>query len=221
MGKKTYCCYIDLKKAYDTVWRIGLWHRLWKKGIRGKMWKTLKNFYRETWTRIKINGKMTKEFKTDKGVKQGGVLSPILFSIYINKLIEKLRETGGKKNWEEAEKLQRKIARYILKAKQNVNNNFIEGELVWMTLKNRRIMLRLRFWRKILRMKKERLPKKIYRKEIEENRKNSWTTETKEILKTIGLQECWESQYTEETEEKWNKKIKTALENMENKKWET
>ena len=91
--KKTYCCYIDLKKAYDTVWRVGLWHRLWKKGIRGKMWKTLKNFYRETWTRIRINGKMTKEFKTEKGVKQGGVLSPILFSIYINKLIEKLRET--------------------------------------------------------------------------------------------------------------------------------
>jgi len=71
---------------------------------------------------------------------------------------------GGKKNWEEAEKLQRKIARYILKAKQNVNNNFIEGELVWMTLKNRRIMLRLRFWRKILNEKRKTAKKKYTEK---------------------------------------------------------
>merc|ERR1719273_111544 len=91
--KKTYCCYIDLKKAYDTVWRTGLWHRLWKKGIKGKMWKTLKNFYRKTITRIRINGVMTEEFVTEKGVKQGGVLSPILFSIYRNELIEELKDT--------------------------------------------------------------------------------------------------------------------------------
>merc|ERR1712228_609555 len=70
---------------------------------------------------------------------------------------------GGEKKWEEAERLQRKIARFILKTKKNVNNNFLEGELNWMTLENRRIMLRLRYWRKILRMKKERLTQQIYR----------------------------------------------------------
>ena len=127
---------------------------------------------------------------------------------------------GGRRRWEEAEKLQRKIARYILKAKKNVNNSYIEGELNWMSLENRRITLRLRYWRKILRMKKERLTKKIYRKEIKENRKDSWTAKTKEILKDIGLYESWESQYTAETAEKWEKKIEETLENKEKEKWE-
>merc|ERR1712228_881650 len=63
----------------------------------------IKNFYRKTWTKIRINGKLTEEFETNKGVKQGGVLSPIRFSIYINKLIEELKATklgidiGGEK----------------------------------------------------------------------------------------------------------------------------
>merc|ERR1712228_1163350 len=54
----------------------------------------IKNFYRKTWTKIRFNGKFTEEFETDKGVKQGGVLSPILFSIYINKLVEELKATN-------------------------------------------------------------------------------------------------------------------------------
>ena len=41
--KKTYCCYINLKKAHDTVWKAGLCHRMWEKGIKGKMCRVVKN----------------------------------------------------------------------------------------------------------------------------------------------------------------------------------
>ena len=27
-GKATYCCFIDVRKAYDRVWRTGLWKRV-------------------------------------------------------------------------------------------------------------------------------------------------------------------------------------------------
>ena len=32
VGQKTYCCFIDLKKAFPSVWRNGLWKRLWARG---------------------------------------------------------------------------------------------------------------------------------------------------------------------------------------------
>ena len=78
------------QKAYDTVWRKGLWKCLWDKGIRGKMWRVLKDFYRATRCKIRVGKGLTEEFSVEKGVKQGAVLSPILFSIFINTLVEKL-----------------------------------------------------------------------------------------------------------------------------------
>ena len=37
-GKKTFCFFLDIKKAYDTVWRDGLWYRMRDMGIQGKLW---------------------------------------------------------------------------------------------------------------------------------------------------------------------------------------
>ena len=45
-GKKgTYCCFIDVKKAFDRVFRAGLWQRIADEGIKGKMWRVLKSIY--------------------------------------------------------------------------------------------------------------------------------------------------------------------------------
>ena len=41
--KNNYCCFIDLKKAFDRVWRNGLWKALWEAGIQGKMWRIINN----------------------------------------------------------------------------------------------------------------------------------------------------------------------------------
>ena len=85
--KRTFCCYIDVKKAYDTVWWNGLWKRLWDIGVKGKMWRVLRDMYRDSKCKIRVGGGLTKEFAVEKGVKQGGVLSPLLFSIFINEII--------------------------------------------------------------------------------------------------------------------------------------
>ena len=34
-GKKTYAFFLDVQKAYDTVWRNGLWVKLWDLGVKG------------------------------------------------------------------------------------------------------------------------------------------------------------------------------------------
>jgi hypothetical protein len=41
----TYAAFIDVKKAYDTVWRDGMWKRLWDEGVRGRVWRVIKNMY--------------------------------------------------------------------------------------------------------------------------------------------------------------------------------
>ena len=44
-GKKTFLSFLDIKKAHDTVWRDGLWYRVWEMGIQGKLWCVIRNIY--------------------------------------------------------------------------------------------------------------------------------------------------------------------------------
>ena len=39
-GKKTFCFFLDIKKAYD-----GLWYKMWEMGIQGKLWRVIRNIY--------------------------------------------------------------------------------------------------------------------------------------------------------------------------------
>ena len=94
IGKWTYCCFIDLRKAYNRVWRNGLWKRLWDEGIRGKMWRVCKKIYEKTQSCVLVGQERTEFFDVELGVRQGCVLSPILFSIYINTLAKEIAESG-------------------------------------------------------------------------------------------------------------------------------
>jgi hypothetical protein len=93
-GMKIFCCFIDIKKAYDRVFRAGLWKMVWDKGIRGKMWRVLKCLYGEVESCVLINGMKTDWFPVRVGVRQGCVLSPVLFAIFIDGVAEELRELG-------------------------------------------------------------------------------------------------------------------------------
>ena len=48
------------------------------------MIKLIKNMYDKTRQSLKMNNTITREFKTYRGVRQGCILSPILFNIFIN-----------------------------------------------------------------------------------------------------------------------------------------
>ena len=43
--KKTYAFFLDIQKAYDTVWCDGLWSKLWDTGVNGRMWCVIKKMY--------------------------------------------------------------------------------------------------------------------------------------------------------------------------------
>lgn len=81
--KKTYCCFLDIQKAYDRVWREGLWMKMYKYGIRGKMWRVIKNMYRRVESCVLVNGKTTNFFEIEVGVRQGCMISPMLFLLLL------------------------------------------------------------------------------------------------------------------------------------------
>ena len=40
------CFLLDVPKAYDTLWRNGLWLKLWDMGVKGRMWRVIKKYMR-------------------------------------------------------------------------------------------------------------------------------------------------------------------------------
>jgi hypothetical protein len=89
--KKTCCCFLDIRKAYDTVFREGVWEGLWVKGIGGKMWRVLKNLYQEVGSCVRLGKEKTDWFNLEIGLRQGCILSPILFSVFIDGLAQEVK----------------------------------------------------------------------------------------------------------------------------------
>lgn len=89
-AKLSYVIFIDLRKAYDLVWREALWVRLHDAGIQGKMLRMMKAMYEDTGAAVRMNGQVSGRFPIEIGLKQGGVLSPMQFDVFIDPLIQAL-----------------------------------------------------------------------------------------------------------------------------------
>lgn len=83
-----YICFIDFSAAFDTVWRNALLYKLTQIGIGGQFLKTICSMYSSVSFAVKCNDKLTDSFNTSVGVKQGCVLSPIFFNIFLSDLPE-------------------------------------------------------------------------------------------------------------------------------------
>ncbi|XP_077862562.1 uncharacterized protein LOC144344539, partial [Saccoglossus kowalevskii] len=88
--EKIFCCFVDLRKCVDTVWRTALQYKLLKNNINGQVYNIMKMMYKNMDFVIKLGDVITPHFKIDNGVKQGCPLSPTLFNIFMNDFIEGL-----------------------------------------------------------------------------------------------------------------------------------
>ena len=75
---------MDFKKAFDNVWRDGLYYKLLKAGVNCDNVKIIKSMYDKTQLCLKMNGNLSNPILAKKGVKQGCVLSSLLFNIFVN-----------------------------------------------------------------------------------------------------------------------------------------
>ena len=86
-GKYLYTCFVDLRKAFDSVPRSKLFHSLLKDySIGGKFLKILREIYKDNNIFVKLSDGLLQPFTTTISVKQGCVLSPLLFNLYIDKI---------------------------------------------------------------------------------------------------------------------------------------
>ena len=353
------------KKVFSSVWRNGLWKRLWDEGMRGKMWRIIRNIYEKTESCVLVGDEKTEYFEVEVGVQQGCILSPTLFSIYINSMAKEINQSrigievlgmkvaillyaddivliagsagelqrgmriitrwgrkwqcrfnrgksqvvvfgsrkridgewmlgGGKveqvdsykylgmeiqgnrgwnkfrkrlivkskkqmriassmgirkerltvraassvwktlvrpiveygaeicgeAEWEEAEKLQREMAKRILGLKESTNNEVVLGELGWWKLKARRDMLRLRYWGRLINMKQGKLPRKVYEWELRRQKgKRSWTMYTKRLLVELGMEDYWKEQRVKETRGEWGELVSKKIQEREQREW--
>ena len=87
-------CFVDLKKAFDTVSRDLLLYKLVKLGIRGKYFAVIEDMYNNSLSKIKIDGLLSSPIKMERGTEQGHPLSPDLFKLFIRDLSELFYTTG-------------------------------------------------------------------------------------------------------------------------------
>jgi len=81
-----YVCFLDATKAFDRVDYAVLFQKILSRNVPGYIVRFLWNWYSKHCTRILWAGILSDSFKICSGVRQGGILSPFLFAIYIDQL---------------------------------------------------------------------------------------------------------------------------------------
>ena len=89
-NQKVFVTYLDVSKAFDGVWIEGLFFRLRHLGVHGKTWRLLYKTYVDFKCRVKIQNQMSEWYSINCGIHQGGYLSLILYTAFINSLIVEL-----------------------------------------------------------------------------------------------------------------------------------
>ena len=83
-----------MRKAFDTVCRDLLLHKISCLGINGHFFDCLSDMYNNSIARIKISRLLTPNINIDRGTEQGHPLSPDLFKIFIQNLSSMLKSIG-------------------------------------------------------------------------------------------------------------------------------
>ena len=93
LGKKRlFVCFVDYRKAFDTVCRDALLFKLKEIGIAGNFFQCINYMYNHSSTRIKLIRKLSAAIDVTVGTEQGHPMSPELFKLFIHDLSRKIEE---------------------------------------------------------------------------------------------------------------------------------
>ena len=94
-NKELCVAYMDLEKAYDRIDRNAMWRVLGVYGINGKLLRAIQSLYSESEACVRICRREGDWFRVKVGLRQGCVMSPWLFNLFMDGVMKEVREKAG------------------------------------------------------------------------------------------------------------------------------
>ena len=92
--RKVYGLFVDMSQAFDTVSHNRLWAKVNALGVSSKIIRTMTEIYKIAKARVRTNYDISETFPIEKGVLQGETISPILFTMYLEDLIDRYNSSS-------------------------------------------------------------------------------------------------------------------------------
>lgn len=87
-NKEMYVCFVDFEKAFDRVNWVKLMEVLKEVGVDWRDRRLLIDLYMQQEVAVRVNGECTESTEIGRGVRQGCLLSPLLFNLYAEAMIK-------------------------------------------------------------------------------------------------------------------------------------
>ena len=86
-NRNIYHVFVDFEKAFDSVNHDILWKSLAHNGVAPKLLNLLKSLYANAECFVRLEKKLSNNFFPRRGVRQGCILSPLLFNLFLQYII--------------------------------------------------------------------------------------------------------------------------------------
>ncbi|KAF8056777.1 X-element [Scenedesmus sp. PABB004] len=89
-GLDSYVLFLDIHKAYDTVWRAGLLWQLWQWGVRGKLFRVLAQMTDGPRSRVLHRSALSAAYQPGMGWEQGDTLAATMFTVLVDAVLREV-----------------------------------------------------------------------------------------------------------------------------------